>query len=835
MPRELRSRKKLKTSHNKEEEEIEINIIDIDNNDNNNEDLKTTVMDIDNSKDSEEIKTSNHEAESNTESNIHNNNNNINNSDNKNNDNIEIKDAYENNLKHIDITIPKGKLVVFSGVSGSGKSSLVFDTVAVESSRQWQASYPLYLRNKMPHYERPKVESIKNLTPSIVVDQKTFGASSRSSVGTAIDVAPLIRLLFSRVGKPSAGGAMSYSFNHPSGMCQECTGLGESLVLDDEILFDKDLSLKEGAIKFSQFSNGWQTYLFQRNPLLNPTKKLKNYSEKEWKVLKYGSDKPIKIEYISNNNGRVSEVAYEGVIPRFNRLYLKRDITKLRKSLQDEIKSLVCQGPCTACGGTGLNPKALKSKINGYNIMDYTNMSVYDLLNTLKEVKSAVGASISKQIIYILEKMIEVGLGYLSMSRKTDTLSGGEIQRIKMVRNLGSSLTNITYIFDEPTSGLHPFDAERIGKLLINLRNNHNNVLVVEHSKQMFALADYIIELGPEAGTRGGKIVYEGTLENMKRKNTPTALALQERVELNEEPLPWEETFTIREATLHNLKNITVDIPKGVLTAITGVAGSGKSSLCDVFLKRYPGVISINQKPIGISVRSNPATYTGIMDDIRKEFAKANNVSASLFSFNSKGGCETCKGKGHIVYDMAYADAVKVICEDCHGHRYNRKALSYKYHGKNIEEVLELTIEDSISFFHQDRIRKPVQCLIDVGLGYLTLGQSTSTMSGGEIQRLKLASELHKEGEVFLLDEPSTGLHIKDIKNLLSLLKKIVRQDNTVIIIDHRLEMIAQADYIIDLGPNGGSEGGEVIFTGTPKELLKCKQSKTGAFLKLAV
>jgi excinuclease UvrABC ATPase subunit len=817
----------LKTSKVKDEEELEINIVDVDDDD-NSENLKTTVMDID--KEKEEIKTSNFSNFDIDKKEL-----NIGSDSLDNNDRIEIKDAYENNLKHIDISIPKGKLVVFSGVSGSGKSSLVFDTVAIESNRQWQASFPLYLRNKMPHYERPKVGSIKNLTPSIVVDQKTFGASSRSSVGTAIDVAPLIRLLFSRVGKPSAGGSMAYSFNHPSGMCQECTGLGESLVLDEDRLFDEDLSLKEGAIKFSQFSNGWQTYLYQRNPLLTPTKKLKDYSDKEWKVLKYGSDKPIKIEYISNNNGRVSEVAYEGVIPRFNRLYLKRDITKLKKNLQDEIKSLVCQGHCTACNGTGLNPKALKSKINGYNIMDYTNMSVYELLDALKDIKSAIGASISKQIIYILEKMIDVGLGYLSMSRKTDTLSGGEVQRIKMVRNLGSSLTNITYVFDEPTSGLHPFDAERIGKLLINLRNNHNNVLVVEHSKQMFVLADYIIELGPEAGTRGGKIVYEGTLENMKKMKTPTALALKEKVVLNENPLPWNETFTIKNAKLHNLKNITVNIPKGVLTAITGVAGSGKSSLCEVFLKKYPNVISINQKPIGISIRSNPATYTGIMDEIRKEFAKENNVSASLFSFNSKGGCETCKGKGHIVYDMAFADSVKVICEDCNGHRYNKKALSYKYKGKNIEEVLELTIEDSISFFDKEKIKKPVQCLIDVGLGYLTLGQSTNTMSGGEIQRIKLASELHKEGQIFLLDEPSTGLHVKDIKNLLALLKKIVSQENTVIIIEHRLEMIGQADYIIDLGPNGGSEGGEVIFTGTPKELIECKESKTGAFLKMAI
>lgn len=751
------------------------------------------------------------------------------------NDNIEIKDAYENNLKHIDVIIPKGKLVVFAGVSGSGKSSLVFDTVAVESSRQWQSSYPLYVRNRMPHYERPKVELIKNLTPSIVVDQKTFGASSRSSVGTAIDVVPLIRLLFSRVGKPSAGGSMAYSFNHPLGMCQECTGLGVSLVLNEDLLFNEELSLIEGAIQFSQFSNGWQTYLYQANPLIDRNKKLKDFTEEEWEILKYGSKEPIKIHFHSNNTGRVSEVPYEGVIPRFNRLYLKRDISKLKKNIQDEVKSLVGQGPCHSCQGTGLNAKALKSKINGYNIMDYTNMSVYELLNVLKDVKSAVGSSIAKQITFILEKMVDVGIGYLSMGRKTDTLSGGEIQRIKMVRNLGSSLTNITYIFDEPTSGLHPFDASRIGNLLINLRNNHNNVLVVEHSKQMITLADYIIELGPEAGTRGGSIVYEGDLEGMKKMETSTAKVLQEKVVLNKTPLAWDDTFVIKNAKLHNLKNITVEIPKRVLTAITGVAGSGKSSLCEEFIKKNPKVITINQKPIGTSVRSNPATYTGIMDEIRKEFAKKNNVSASLFSFNSKGRCEACKGTGHIVYDMAFAESVKVVCEECQGHRYNKKALSYKYKNKNIEEVLDLTIEEAMTFFKEEKIRKPIQCLVDVGLGYLTLGQSTNTMSGGEIQRIKLASELHKEGQTYILDEPSTGLHTKDLQRLLSLLKKMVDQNNTIIIVDHRLEMIAQADYIIDLGPNGGSEGGEVVFKGTPEEIIQCKESKTGVYLKQAL
>ena len=753
-----------------------------------------------------------------------------------NNDDIEIKDAYENNLKHISLTIPKGKLVVFAGVSGSGKSSLVFDTIAIESSREWQSSYPMFIRNKLPHYERPKVESIKNLTPSIVVDQKTFGTSSRSSVGTAVDVAPLIRLLFSRCGTPSAGGSMAYSFNHPAGMCPKCTGLGTDLILNEDLLFDMDKSLKDGAIRFSQFSSGWQTYLYQANPLIDATKPLKDFREEELNYLKYGDgSKSIKVEIRSNNTGRVDKVDYEGVIPRFKRLYLKRDITKLKKSLQDEILSFVHQGECEECHGSGLNPKALESKINGYNIVDYDNMSVYELLETIKKIDNPVGSSIAGQISFILEKMIEVGIGYLSMGRKTDTLSGGEIQRIKMVRNLGSSLTNITYIFDEPTSGLHPYDAEKIGNLLINLKNEHNNVLVVEHSKQMMKLADHIIELGPKAGIHGGEILYEGTLEDMIKENTPTATALNDKITLNDKPKSFTEVFKIENANIHNLKSINVDIPKNVLTAITGVAGSGKSSLCEEFINRYPDAIVINQKPIGTSIRSNPATYTGIMDEIRKEFGAANNVSASLFSFNSKGACPICKGTGRIVFEVAFADAVEIVCEECNGHRYNKEALSYCYKGKNIEDVMNLTVEEAINFFDNKKITKPLQSLIDVGLEYLILGQSTNTMSGGEIQRLKLASELHKKGKVYILDESSTGLHNKDLVKLIDLFKKLVNNNNTVIIVEHRLEMIAEADYIIDMGPNGGNEGGQVVFAGTPKEIINCKESKTGKYLKQAM
>ncbi|MBR5738852.1 MAG: excinuclease ABC subunit UvrA, partial [Lachnospiraceae bacterium] len=747
-------------------------------------------------------------------------------------DRIEILGASENNLKHIQVLLPKGKLVAFAGISGSGKSSLAFDTIAVESNREWQQSFPLFIRNKMPHYERPKVDEIRNLTPAIVVDQRALGSTSRSTVGTAVDVAPLLRLLFSRVGEPSAGGSMSYSFNHPAGMCPDCTGIGERLELIEETMFDPERSLIEGAILFSQFSSGWQTHYYQNNPLLNAYKKLKDFTEEEWETLKYGSKEPLRIGIKSNVNGRMDYVDYEGVIPRFYRLYLKRDITKLKRTLQEEILTHVHRGPCKTCGGTGLNPKALASKIHGKNIVECMDMTAEDLLPFLEQIQDPRGVSLAHQIGEYLNRMIGVGIGYLSLSRKSETLSSGEAQRIKMVRNLGGYLNNITYIFDEPTAGLHPADAERIGKLLCDLRDKHNNVLVVEHSRQMLELADHIVELGPKAGSEGGNVVFEGTLAELKKADTYTAEALRKTIRLNRHPLPWTEGFEIRDAHCHNLKHISVTIPKGVLTAVTGVAGSGKSSLMRYeFPERYPGAIVIDQKPIGTSIRSTPATYTGVMDEIRKVFAEANHVGAGWFSFNSEGGCPICRGTGQITYDMAFAEPVIVPCEECGGHRYNPTALSYRFKGLNIEEVMGLTIAEAMDFFDNAKIRRLLQSMLDVGLDYLTLGQPTSTLSGGEVQRVKLASELHKNGQVYVLDEPSTGLHAKDLEHLLALLRRLVENGNTVVVIEHRPELIADADWIIDLGPEGGSRGGEVVFTGTPEELIACEQSLTGRYL----
>lgn len=747
---------------------------------------------------------------------------------------IDVIGASENNLRNISVRIPKEKLVVLAGVSGSGKSSLAFDTLAVESSRQWQAGYPLYLRNRMPRYDRPAVEDIQNLTPAIVVDQKPIGGNSRSTVGTVTDVAPLIRLLFSRIGQPCAGSATAYSFNHPLGMCPECTGLGERTQLAVERIFDMEKSILEGGIRFSQFSgNNWQGWLFRECPLYDSSKKLKDFTEQEWKDLCYGPDEPLTMAMANKNVGNISNLKYEGVIPRFNRLYLNRDLGRQKKAVQEEILELVKKAPCDACGGIGLNAKALASKINGYNIADYYSMEVTNLVPVLKQITSPVGASIAGQICRSLESMIAVGLGYLSLSRRTDSLSGGEAQRLKMVRHLGSSLSNITYIFDEPTAGLHPEDACRIGILLKQMRDHHNTVLVVEHNRDMIALADQVIELGPLAGREGGQIVFQGTVEQLRQADTLTARSLRDPMTVNPSPRPWTEGYRIEHAKVHNLKDLSVVIPKGVLTAVSGMAGSGKSSLiCHEFARQYPKAIIIDQKPIGISSRSTPATYTGAMDEIRKLFAKANKVGAEWFSFNSKGACPVCKGKGEISTDVAFADPVTVLCEECRGHRYSPKALSYTWHGKNIEQVMALTIREAVSFFQEKKINQLLQGLLDVGLGYMTLGQPTSTLSGGELQRLKLANRLQDQGNIYVLDEPSVGMHHCDIRDLLDILQKLVDRGNTVVIIEHRLELIAAADWVIDLGPEGGDRGGEVIFTGTPQDLLQCSASFTARHLR---
>lgn len=746
---------------------------------------------------------------------------------------IEIRGAAVNNLKRLNVDIPKEQLVLLAGVSGSGKSTLAFDTIAAEAGRQWQATYPLFLRNRLPRYEWPAVESIRNLTPCVVVDQRPIGANARSTVGTASDVAPLVRLLFSRVGKPSAGGSMAYSFNHPHGMCPNCTGLGERVELDEAKMFDMDKSIHEGGIRFRQFCGGsWQEIYYTNNPYLDPDKKLRDYSEEEWQILRIGTKEPLIIDHIYKNTGQASHLPYEGVVTRFNRLYLNRDISGLKKEVQEEAMAFVRRCPCPSCGGSGLNPKALASRINGYNISDYYAMQVSDLLPVLEAIEDPLGRSIAGQILDCLRHMVQVGLGYLSLDRRTDTLSGGEAQRLKMVRHLGSSLSNITYILDEPTAGLHPSDAHCVGELLLDLRDRHNTVLVVEHSRQMLELADHVVELGPLAGSRGGEVVYQGDLEGLKAAGTLTASAMADRPVPNPVPRPWTEGYAIEHASHHNLKDVSVTVPKGILTAVTGVAGSGKSSLIrGEFAARHPEAVVIDQKPIGVSSRSTPATYTRVMDEIRKLFAKENGVGVQWFSFNSKGACPVCKGKGEITPEVAFADPVTIRCEECGGRRYNPTALGYTFRGKNIKEVMSLTIDQAMEWFTQPKIRGPLSVLQEVGLGYMTLGQPTSTLSGGETQRLKLASELRKSGNIYVLDEPTTGLHSRDVGRLLELLRHLVDQGNTVVVVEHRPELIAAADWVIDMGPGGGNRGGEVLFAGTPEALANCEQSETGRYL----
>lgn len=739
---------------------------------------------------------------------------------------IRLRGVSENNLKHIDLDIPKEKLVVVTGVSGSGKSSLVFDTLAAESERQWLMSYPLFLRNRLPHHERPSFETIEGLTPSVTIDQRAMGASVRSTVGTAVDIAPLVRLLFSRVGTPSAGGSMAYSFNHPMGMCPDCTGLGKKLDLQEDLLFNPEGTLRNGGLRFSQFNAGWQNTLYVNHPRLDPDKPLKEFTAAEWQTLKYGDGEPLLIPMHIVETGNTFNNPYEGVVTRFRRLYVNRDISKLKKSLRDEIATFVTEQPCPSCGGTGLNPAALASKINGMNIADFRNIQVSELLEVIQKIDDPIGKSICRQIAATLQRMVEVGIGYLTLGRRADTLSGGEIQRLKIVRHLGSSLSGVTYIFDEPTAGLHPEDSQRIARLLLDLRDKQNTVIVVEHNEAIISLADYVIEIGPLAGEHGGEIVFQGSKDDFLKADTLSSHALREPIHINEAPVMWTDAYAINHARLHNLKDVNTSIPKGVLTVVCGVAGSGKSSLVrGVFAKEHSEAVVIDQKPIGTSSRSTPATYTGVMDLIRRKFAEDNGVDASWFSSNSKGACPVCGGKGVIHPDVAFADPVEIPCEECHGKRFNAKALSYLYRGKNIHEVLMMTIDEATAFFEDEKLSAKLRNLCRVGLGYMTLGQQTSSMSGGEIQRLKLASHLDKKGQIYLLDEPSTGLHHHDIKLLLSIFRRMTSRGNTVVLIEHRPDIIADADWIIEMGPHGGNEGGKIIAQGTPQQIACNKNS----------
>lgn len=742
---------------------------------------------------------------------------------------IEIRGARENNLKDVNLNVPKRKITVFTGVSGSGKSSIVFDTIASEARRQLNETFSTFIRNFLPRYAQPDVDSIQHLSMAIVVDQKRLGGGSHSTVGTITDIYSVLRLLFSRVGQPYVGLSNAFSFNDAQGMCPECSGLGRKLGVDVKLALDKSKSLNDGAIVLPDYAVGsWDWTILTQSGLFDNNKKIADYSADEMENLLYG--KPFKVE--TTLAGKPFNITYEGILTKFNRKYITRDVKTLSERTQKAVAPFITEGPCPLCRGARLSQAALNCRINGRNIAEMAAMQVDELIEVIREIDDPVAAPMVATLIERLGHMVGIGLEYLSLSRETDTLSGGESQRIKMVKHLSSSLEDVLYIFDEPSIGLHPRDVHRLNELLQKLRDKGNTVIVVEHDPDVIKVADYVVDVGPFAGRRGGQIVFEGSYGDLLGADTLTGRHLRDVVPVKasfRSPTGW---LPIRDADLNNLRNVSVDIPTGVLTVVTGVAGSGKSSLINqTFISQYPEAIVIDQAAVGTSSRSNPATYTGIMDDVRKAFATAHKVNAALFSFNSKGACETCQGLGVIYTDVAYLDEVKTPCETCGGKRFKDEVLAYKLDGQSISDVLEMSVRQALEFFKRKEIVRRLQALSDVGLDYLTLGQPLSTLSGGECQRIKLASELHKAGSIYVMDEPTTGLHMSDIANLLGIMNRLVDSGNSVVVIEHNLHVISNADWIIDMGPEGGHKGGRVMFTGTPRQLISTPESITSSYL----
>lgn len=743
---------------------------------------------------------------------------------------IAIKGARENNLKNISLCIPKRRITVFTGVSGSGKSSIVFETIGAEAQRQLNETFSTFVRNRLPRFSQPDADAIENLSTAIVIDQKRLGGNSRSTVGTITDIYAILRLLFSRLGKPFAGYSNAFSFNDPSGMCPECNGLGETVRLNLDKFLDRSKSLNEGAILFPMFAVGsWYFNSYAYSGLFDNDKKLGDYTEQEWHTLLYGKPK----KFMARKDNVPLNVNFEGLVDKFNRMYIKRDTSILSESTRGTLERFMSFSACPLCKGARLNQAALNSRINGYNIAELTSMQIDELIGVIAEINDPVAEPMTSGLMMRLQHLMDIGLEYLSLDRGTDTLSGGESQRIKMVRHLGSSLTDMIYIFDEPSIGLHPRDVHRLNELLQQLRDKGNTILVVEHDPEVIMIADHVVDVGPYAGVLGGNIVYEGTAEGLTKADTLTGRYLNRKLPLKSQYRTPKGYLAIENASLHNLKNITVAIPAGVLTVVTGVAGSGKSTLINaVFAKQHPEAVLIDQSAVSTSIRSNPATYTGIMDDIRRLFAQANDVSASLFSFNSKGACSNCQGLGFIYTDLAFLEPVKTPCEICGGKRFKEEVLEYKLKGKSISDVLEMTVQEAVEFFDKKDLKKRLQAIHDVGLDYLTLGQPLSTLSGGECQRIKLAGNLHKKGSIYVLDEPTTGLHMSDVGHLLEIMDSLVDSGNSVIVIEHNLDVIKNADWVIDLGPEGGKNGGEIVFTGTPADLINEPASLTGQYLK---
>ncbi|MFV0406237.1 MAG: ATP-binding cassette domain-containing protein [Propioniciclava sp.] len=769
---------------------------------------------------------------------------------------IRVEGARENNLRNLTVELPKRRLTVFTGVSGSGKSSLVFDTIAAESQRMINETYSAFLQGFMPSLARPDVDDLDGLTTAIVVGQERLAANIRSTVGTVTDANALLRSLFSRIGDPHVGGPAAFAFNVPSvsgsgsftidkgpgkpmreaatysrvgGMCPRCEGTGTASDVDLTQLYDASKSLNEGAITVPGYAaDGWYVRQYANAGFLDGDKKIADYSERELNNFLYKPPTKVKIDNVN--------ITYEGLVPRIQKSMLSKDVEALQPHIRRFVERAVTFSACPDCDGTRLAPHARSSMIAGVSIADACTMQISDLAAWVDSLHDASVAPLLTGLRQLLGAFVEIGLGYLSLDRPSGTLSGGEAQRTKLIRHLGSSLTDVTYVFDEPTIGLHPHDIARMNTLLCQLRDKGNTVLVVEHKPETITIADHVVDLGPGAGTAGGAICFQGTVDSLRASGTLTGRHLDDRAQLKDTLRTPTGALEIRGATANNLRDVDVDIPTGVLTVVTGVAGSGKSSLIHGSLTGREGVVTVDQGAIKGSRRSNPATYTGMLEPIRKAFAKANGVKPALFSANSEGACPVCKGAGIIVTELGFMDTVSTPCEDCEGKRYNADVLGYVLGGKNIAEVLDLPVAAAVEFFSGAEAKVPAAHKIltnldAVGLGYLTLGQPLNTLSGGERQRLKLAMHLGETGGVYLLDEPTNGLHLADIENLLALLDRLVDSGKTVVVIEHHQAVMAHADWIVDLGPGAGHDGGQVIFEGTPHDLVADRATLTGQHL----
>jgi excinuclease UvrABC ATPase subunit len=768
---------------------------------------------------------------------------------------IRVHGARVNNLKDVSVELPKRRLTVFTGVSGSGKSSLVFGTIAAESQRLINETYSAFVQGFMPTLARPEVDLLDGLTTAIIVDQERMGSNPRSTVGTATDANAMLRILFSRLGKPHIGPSNAFSFNVPSvrasgaitiergdktkaekatftrlgGMCPRCEGMGSVTDFDLAALYDDSLSLNQGALTIPGYSmDGWYGRIYRGSGFFDPDKPIRRYTKKELHDLLHKEPTKIKVDGIN--------LTYEGLIPKIQKSFLSKDVDALQPHIRAFVERAVTFTTCPDCDGTRLSKEARSSKIGGKSIADACAMQISDLRDWVRGIDEPSVAPLLTGLQHLLDSFAEIGLGYLSLERPSGTLSGGEAQRTKMIRHLGSSLTDVTYVFDEPTIGLHPHDVQRMNDLLLQLRDKGNTVLVVEHEPETIAIADHVVDLGPGAGTAGGTVCFEGTVEGLRASGTLTGRHLGDRAALKETVRTPTGTLEIRGATTHNLQNVDVDIPLGVLVVVTGVAGSGKSSLVDGSIPAGAGVVSIDQGAIRGSRRSNPATYTGLLDPIRKAFAKANGVKPALFSANSEGACPSCNGAGVIYTDLAMMAGVTTVCEECEGKRFQASVLEYHLGGRDISEVLAMSVTEAEEFFGAGEARTPaahaiLDRLADVGLGYLSLGQPLTTLSGGERQRLKLATRMAEQGGVYVLDEPTSGLHLADVEQLLGLLDRLVDSGKSVIVIEHHQAVMAHADWIIDLGPGAGHDGGRIVFEGTPADLVTARSTLTGEHL----